>query len=202
MGQCEESESSHRAVRRAMLRVALTVGASVPLGGLCPWRAAIAQGGDPKSLRPQAGDRFVRQSGERPQQPITTADLPEGGPPLVVYPMDPGTSVVRDGSRLNQVLLVRIGAAELTDETRSRAADGIVAYSGVCTHAGCDVVLWKPEVKRFRCPCHESEFDPKDSGRVVGGPAPRRLPRLPVKVVDGMLIASGDFMGRPGFQTG
>jgi Rieske Fe-S protein len=116
--------------------------------------------------------------------------------------MDPGSNVVRDGSRLNQILLVRIGAAELTEETRSLAADGILAYSGVCTHTGCDVTLWKAETKRFRCPCHESEFDPKDGGRVVGGPAPRRLPRLPVKVVEGVPMAGGAFMGRLGFQTG
>lgn len=185
-----------------MLRLALTAGVCVPLGGLCPWRAASAQGGDARSQRPQAGDRFVRQSGERPGEPITPADLPEGGPPIVAYPMAAGTNVVRDGSRLNQVLLVRIGLSELADETRGRAADGVLAYSGVCTHAGCDVGLWQPEVKRFRCPCHESEFDPKDGGRVVGGPAPRRLPRLPVKVVDGVLVAGGSFMGRPGFQTG
>lgn len=202
MDQGEAGRSSHRDTRRALLRAALTLGVCAPLGSLCPSPAAMAQGGDPKSVRPQAGDRFVRQSGERPGQAITVADLPEGGPPLIAFPMDPASSLVRDGSRLNQILLVRIGAAELTDETRSRAADGVLAYSGVCTHAGCDIILWKSESKRFRCPCHESEFDPKDSGRVVGGPAPRRLPRLPLKVVDGVLTVGGSFLGRPGFQTG
>jgi rieske iron-sulfur protein len=195
------SGSSHQEVRRAMLRAVLAVGVGLPLG-LCPFREAVAQSGDPKSRRPQAGDRFVHQSGERAGKLITAADLPEGGPPVIAYPMEPGSNVVRDGSRLNQILLVRIGAAELTPEMRSFAADGIVAYSGVCTHAGCDVTVWKPETKRFRCPCHESEFDPKDGGRVVGGPASRRLPRLPVKVADGVLTVGGAFMGRPGFQTG
>jgi rieske iron-sulfur protein len=184
-----------------MLRAALAVGMGLPLG-LCPFREAVAQGGDPKSQRPKAGDRFVHQSGDRIGKLVTAADLPEGGPPVSAYPMDPGSNVVRDGSRLNQILLVRIGAAELTEETRSLAADGILAYSGVCTHTGCDVTLWKAETKRFRCPCHESEFDPKDGGRVVGGPAPRRLPRLPVKVVEGVPMAGGAFMGRLGFQTG
>jgi rieske iron-sulfur protein len=195
------SGSSHREDRRAMLRAVLAVGVGLPLG-LCPLREAGAQGSDPKSQRPKAGDRFVHQSGDRVGKLVTAADLPEGGPPVSAFPMDPGSNVVRDGSRLNQVLLVRIGPAELTDETRAFAADGILAYSGVCTHTGCDVTLWKPESKRFRCPCHESEFDPKDAGRVVGGPAPRRLPRLPVKVVDGVPTAGGAFLGRPGFQTG
>jgi Rieske Fe-S protein len=120
----------------------------------------------------------------------------------MAYPMDPSTGVIRDGSRLNQILLVRLGATELAEETRVKSVDGIVGYSAVCTHAGCDITVWKAETQRFRCPCHESEFDPKDGGRVVGGPAPRRLPALPVKVVDGVPVAGGGFMGRPGFQTG
>jgi hypothetical protein len=30
----------------------------------------------------------------------------------------------------------------------------------------------------------------------------RRLPQLPVKVVDGVIVAGGSFMSRPGFQPG
>src|SRR5204862_3799914 len=114
-----------------------------------------------------------------------------------VYPIAPSSRVVRDGSRLNQILLVRLPPDELDEDTRARSADGVVAYSGVCTHAGCDVTLWQAETRRFRCPCHDSEFDPRERGRVVGGPAPRRLPRLPVKVVDGVIVADGSFMSRP-----
>jgi len=206
MDQGLESGSplNHGESRRAVLRAALGVGLGLPLLGLCPRlsRVAAAQGGDPKSLRPQAGDRFVFQAAERSGRLITAADLPVGGPSVTAYPMDPATGVVRDGSRLNQILLVRLAAADLAEETRGHSGDGIVAYSGVCTHAGCDVTLWTPETKRFRCPCHESEFDPRDGGRVVGGPAPRRLPTLPLKVVDGAPAASGGFMGRPGFQSG
>ena len=50
-----------------------------------------------------------------------------------------------------------------------------------------------------KCPCHDSEFDPKDGARVVTGPAPRRLP-LPLKIVDGVLMAAGGFAGRVGFK--
>jgi Rieske Fe-S protein len=166
----------------------------------CAPRAAAAQTGDPRTQRPQAGDRFVFAGGERIGQVITLGDLPAGGPPLLVYPFDPSSRVVRDGSRLNQILLVRLAPDSLDEDTRTRSADGVVAYSGVCTHAGCDVTLWQAEARRFRCPCHESEFDPREGGRVVGGPAPRRLPRLPVKIVEGAIVAGGGFMGRPGFQ--
>ena len=140
--------------------------------------------------------------GARIGQVITLGDLLVGQPPVMVYPIDPGSRIVRDGSRLNQILLVRLSPDELDEDTRAGSADGVLGYSGVCTHAGCDVTLWQPETRRFRCPCHESEFDPRDKGRVVGGPAPRRLPRLPVKVVDGVIVAGGGFMSRPGFQPG
>ena len=141
-------------------------------------------------------------AGPRIGQVISPGDLLAGRPPLLVYPVDPSTHVVRDGSRLNQVLLVRLALDELDDDTRTRSADGVVAYSGVCTHTGCDVTLWQAETRRFRCPCHDSEFDPRDRGRVVGGPAPRRLPQLPVKLVDDVIVAGGSFMSRPGFQPG
>jgi len=144
----------------------------------------------------------VFAGGERIGQVITPGDLLAGKPPVMVYPIDASSRVVRDGSRLNQILLVRLPPDELDEDTRARSADGVVAYSGVCTHAGCDVTLWQAETRRFRCPCHDSEFDPRERGRVVGGPAPRRLPRLPVKVVDGVIVADGSFMSRPGFQPG
>jgi len=183
--------------RRAVLRAALGAGAF-----LCAPRRAGAQAGDLRTQRPQAGDRFVFAGGERIGQVITPGDLLAGKPPVMVYPIDPSSRVVRDGSRLNQILLVRLPPDELDEDTRARSADGVVAYSGVCTHAGCDVTLWQAETRRFRCPCHDSEFDPRERGRVVGGPAPRRLPRLPVKVVDGVIVADGSFMSRPGFQPG
>ena len=197
------SPTVRRQARRAILRGALAIGVGFPLLEMCAGLAPEAGAqGDPRNQRPQNGDRFAFQAGERIGQVITVADLPVGGPPVVAYPMDPASGVVRDGSRLNQILLVRLPAADLSEETRARSADGVVAYSGVCTHTGCDITIWKAEMRRFRCPCHESEFDPKDAGRVVGGPAPRRLPRVPVKVVDGVPFAAAGFLGRPGFQTG
>lgn len=185
-----------------MLRGALAIGVGLPLLDLCA-RATPEAGaqGEPRSQRPQSGDRFVFRTGSQTGQVIKVADIPISGPPVFAFPMDPN-GVVRDGSRLNQLLLVRLASADLSEETRGRSAEGVVVYSGVCTHAGCDITLWKPDTTRFRCPCHESEFDPKEAGRVVGGPAPRRLPRVPVKVVDGVPVAAAGFLGRPGFQAG
>jgi Rieske Fe-S protein len=114
--------------------------------------------------------------------------------------MDPATSVIRDGSRLNQVLLIHLAPEQLDDVTRTRAAEGIVAYSAVCTHTGCDTWLWQGDNQTLKCPCHDSVFDPREEARVVSGPAPRRLPALPLKVVGGVLMAAGGFVGRVGFK--
>src|SRR5256885_17224076 len=141
--------------RRAVLRAALGAGAF-----LCAPRHAGAQAGDLRTQRPQAGDRFVFAGGERIGQVITPGDLLAGKPPLMVYPIDPSSRVVRDGSRLNQVLLVRLAVNELDEETRAGSADGVVAYSGVCTHTGCDGTLWQAQARPIRRPCHESQVDP------------------------------------------
>lgn len=46
------------------------------------------------------------------------------------------------------------------------------ALNAVCTHLGC-VVPWVPAEKKFKCPCHGSQYDP--TGAVVRGPAPLPL---------------------------
>jgi len=55
------------------------------------------------------------------------------------------------------------------------------AFSAVCTHAGCTVDISGGE---FVCPCHGGSYDIR-TGAVTGGPPPRSLPALPVRVVDG-----------------
>jgi Rieske Fe-S protein len=149
---------------------------------------------------PQEGDALVFAYGDRAGQVIAPADVALGAKQVLAYPMQPASRRVRDGSRLNQLVLVRMPPEKLTDETRARAADGVVAYSGVCTHTGCDVTDWYGDSLRFKCPCHESEFDPSDAARVVGGPAPWQLAALPLKLVDGALAVAGPFEGRVGFQ--
>jgi len=181
--------------RRSVLKVAVGTGL-----GLLLRHGAMAQDADPRKARPQAGDRFVFTGGERQGTIITLEALPVGGLPVTAYPMDPRTGVVRDGSRLNEVLLIRLEAPELTEATRVHAVQGLVAYSAICTHTGCDTWMWQGEMKTLKCPCHDSEFDPKDGARVIGGPAPRRLATLPLQVVDGVVMAAGSFVGRVGFQ--
>lgn len=162
-------------------------------------RAAGAQAPEPRRQRPQRNDRFVLAGTERQ---VTLADLPAGGRPLTAYPLDPETKVVRNDSRLNEILLVRLDPAALSRDTRARAADGIVAYSAICTHTGCDAWEWQPAASIVKCSCHFSEFALNDGARVLSGPAPRRLPALPLKIVDGALAVADEFVGRPGFESG
>ncbi|MCW2977900.1 MAG: ubiquinol-cytochrome c reductase iron-sulfur subunit [Actinomycetia bacterium] len=80
-------------------------------------------------------------------------------------------------------------------------ADGIVAYSKICTHAGCAISMYR--VPLFQpdepspalvCPCHYSTFDPAKGGTVLFGPAGRRLPMLPLQIdAKGYLRAKGNF---------
>jgi Rieske Fe-S protein len=138
--------------------------------------------------------------GERAGQIITPADLPSGGPQRLAFPMDPETKLVRDGSLFNQVALVRFDPSQLSEETRAQSADGVVAYSAVCTHQGCPISMWHAESKTLFCSCHASRFDPTDRARVVDGPAPRRLPMLPLRAADGVMVAA-EFTGQVGGQT-
>jgi rieske iron-sulfur protein len=190
------------ASRRSVLKTVAGLGVVLPLirpGARA--RGAPAES-DAKTARPQPGDRLVR-AGEGERRPaLTPTSVPPGGPPVIAYPMDPASGVVRDGSRLNQVLLVHLEPADLAEETRARAAAGIVAYSAVCTHTGCDQWEWQAQAKTIKCPCHFSTFDVKDAARVLDGPAPRRLPALPLDTMGGVLVVAGGFVGRPGFQQG
>ena len=178
--------------RRAVLKAACGLGLALPL------QAHVGAQASGAKERPQEHDRFVFAFGLREGEIITPADVALGEPQIIAYAMDPATDVVRGGSRLNQVMLVRLDPAVLTAETLERAADGIVAYSAVCTHTGCDVADWVRSAQHFLCPCHDSEFDPRDGARVDIGPAPRRLAALPLRIVDGTLVAAGGFIGRVG----
>ncbi|MGY3608336.1 MULTISPECIES: QcrA and Rieske domain-containing protein [Bradyrhizobium] len=186
--------------RRSLLLTTLAAGAFLAAN-----RFAAAQEDQPGSSdRPKKGDLLVVSEGERAGDVIKPDDLKLGDPPLHAWPKDPETSVVRNGSRLNEILIIRLDLAELDEETRSRSAEGIVAYSAICTHAGCSVTGWlKSETGDkdvLKCFCHNSEFDPRERAEVVFGPAPRRLPALPLAIADGSLTITATFVGKVGAQ--
>jgi rieske iron-sulfur protein len=187
--------------RRTVILTALAAGVCIAAN-----QSAKAADEDPPGSdeRPQKADLLVNSEGDQEGQVIKPQDLKLGGPPLHAWPKDPKTSVIRSGSRLNEILVIRLNPAELDDETRSHAADGIVAYSAVCAHAGCPVTGWLKgeEVDKdvFKCFCHNSEYDPRHGAEVVFGPAPRRLAALPLVIVDGSLTVAAPFIGKVGAQ--
>ena len=156
---------------------------------------------DVATIRPTEGDLLVRAGGAQ-HRPLRPADIPLNGQQIPVWAMDPATSTVRSGTRLNSVILLRLDESTLAPETRARAAEGVVAYTAICTHNGCDVDDWIADRLVLSCSCHESQFDPKDAGKVLDGPAPRALPALPLKIVDGMLAVAKPFTTRVGFEPG
>jgi ubiquinol-cytochrome c reductase iron-sulfur subunit len=106
------------------------------------------------------------------------------------------------------LVVVRLPVSEL-DLPSGRdgwAPRGILAYSKVCTHAGCAIALYRkpnfaPTEPRpaLVCPCHYSTFDPARGGDVIFGPAGRPLPQLPLLVDgSGRLRAGGNFSGAVG----
>ena len=131
------------------------------------------------------GLRVVRSDGT----PIKVDDVGVGGVETV-FP----EGAIGDAS--SQVLLIRADDKPVVTR-RGReewSPAGYVAFSKVCTHAGCPVGLYQQRTNQLLCPCHQSLFDVGTGARPVFGPAPRSLPQLPLAVdVDGYLYAQQDF---------
>jgi rieske iron-sulfur protein len=178
--------------RRALLAAGVGLGVGLVAG------TAGAQT-DPTRDRPKEGDLLIK-AGDTAPVPLTPDSIPLGAGQILAWPMDPAGNVVRDGSRLNKVLLVRLDPTLFDAPTAERSASGVVAYSAICPHTGCEVVNWLNETQILDCPCHNSEYDPKAGARVVSGPSPRGLAALPLRVADGKLIVARPFIGRLGIQ--
>ena len=119
-------------------------------------------------------------------EPLRAADLQEGTA-VQVFPRD------KADNQNNLIEVVRIAAGE--------GAEGLVAYSAICTHLGCAVYARLNQDGNIACPCHASVFNPREDAKVVGGPAPRPLPSLPVTVdAEGVVVVNGSFSGPIGPQ--
>jgi ubiquinol-cytochrome c reductase iron-sulfur subunit len=179
--------------RRRFVRGSL-VGAIVALGAafLLPLRSL---GPRPRDAELDAspwhdGVRLINEGGSRVRAEDVPADglvtvFPEGAP----------------NSESGQAVLVRVDPA-LIRPLAGRDAwtpDGLIAYSKVCTHAGCPVGLYEATSHQLLCPCHQSTFDVLDGAQPVFGPAAQRLPQLPLAIdTQGYLYATGGFSEPPG----
>lgn len=150
-----------------------------------------------QSELPQPGDQLVMVGHEAEAVPLKPEDIsPEDL--VLAWAFDPQQKIVRNASRLNMVLLMRFDPGSLDEAQRKMGPDGIVAYSAVCTHQQCWVTDWLKSTQVLQCPCHQSQYDLRHGAKVVGGPAPRPLPALPLKVSKNLLDVAGPFTGRVG----
>ncbi len=143
------------------------------------------------------GIRMIDQFG----RPIQLGDVAAGGlltvfPALVPDPARPGfyvepTLQVKGDST---VLLIRLHPGQLPLANTKDTYFDHIAFSKICTHAGCPVSLYEQQTHHLLCPCHQSIFDVADHARPIFGPAARPLPQLAINVDDeGYFIATGDF---------
>lgn len=182
--------------RRAILAPFLGLALSPLLVGIARAEDEAAKV-DAAKLPPQPGDRFVFLTGANKGRVVRLDNLAIGGPQMQVYPVSP-EGAVRNETLLNLVILARFDPADLGEATRAQAAEGVVAYSAVCTHQACPVNMWSKARDAFVCSCHGSIYDPRNGAAVMDGPAPRPLPSLGLKIADGAVAIVSGFSGRVG----
>lgn len=122
-------------------------------------------------------------------RPVHVNTLEVGGL-LTVFPRD------AVGSAVSQTVLLRAASAPITTKPgrENWSPAGYLAFSKVCTHAGCPVGLYEEQFQQLLCPCHQSLFNVLEGAQPVFGPAPRPLPQLPLTVDDhGFLRAQRDY---------
>jgi ubiquinol-cytochrome c reductase iron-sulfur subunit len=137
------------------------------------------------------GTRLVDETG----RPIAATDIEPDGI-LTVFPetnpSDPQGSTI----------LINLGSASDEFEVKAQRetwtvnvdSNRIVAFSKICTHAGCPVGLYNTVAHQLVCPCHQSTFDVLSDCRPVFGPASRSLPQLPLTVdPEGNLISQSGY---------
>jgi len=199
-GEIEQivEESGSRFTRKRLVAVA-GAGALGTLGAALLAPAAsfgpLLRTGDLYRTAWRRGRRLVDDGG----RPLA-ADAIEEGAFYTAYPEGADRELV--GS---PIVVVRLPPAEIRDR-RDWAPGGIVAFSKICTHAGCAIALYRkptfaPTQPRpaLVCPCHYSTFDPAAGGAVLFGPAGRPLPQLPLEIDGaGHLRAAGTFSGPVG----
>jgi ubiquinol-cytochrome c reductase iron-sulfur subunit len=191
-------ESGSRFTRKRLVTVAGagalgTIGAAllVPAASLGP----LLHTGELYRVPWRRGRRLVDESGRA----LTAADIEEETF-YTAYPEGADRELI--GA---PIVVVRLPLSEIRDR-KDWAPRGIVAYSKICTHAGCAVALYrKPTFAAVEprpalvCPCHYSTFDPARGGAVLFGPAGRPLPQLPLEIDrSGHLRAAGTFSGPVG----
>jgi ubiquinol-cytochrome c reductase iron-sulfur subunit len=169
-----------------------TLGAAAvfPLRSLLPSMSEV-----PDQVLAQNPWRKGRRLVTAEQKPIKSTDLGLGEV-VTVFPDNYDT---RDD--VGSTLLIRVDPDELAlpADRANWSVDGVLAYSKLCTHAGCPVGLYADQPAQLLCPCHHSVFNVLDGAQPMQGPASHALPQLPLALdAEGFLVANGGFSGPVG----
>jgi ubiquinol-cytochrome c reductase iron-sulfur subunit len=123
--------------------------------------------------------------------PVKLGDLSIGGIQTVM-PEGFGSA---DDHALAPTMLIRFAPGQiLSSKEQNWGVDYHVAYSKICTHAGCPISLYEQQTHHLLCPCHQSTFDMANDAKVIFGPAARPLPQLRIAAdSDGYLYAVGPY---------
>jgi thiosulfate dehydrogenase [quinone] large subunit len=168
---------ARRTVVVTAVAAAVTGAAALITAGLA---ASIgrAVGGTPQRRRVAAGTG--------PPAPASSATAPSSSAPATTAAPPSGTVIAAESS-------IAVGDAK----SFTNPADGnpaflvhtsatkFVAFSAVCTHAGCPVQFDKANTA-FVCPCHGGAYDAR-TGQVLQGPPPAPLAPIAVQVVGGQV---------------
>ena len=180
--------------RKLLTRSLLFMGGGVGLALILPLGGLIKNPnkGDPLGTTPWGpGVRLVRDDGT----PIRPGDQ-EPGSLQTVFPAVPGGDRAADSA----TMLIRLRPSQVAQfQSRPGQEDfrygDYVAFSKICTHAGCPVSLYEQETGRILCPCHQSQFLITEDAKPVFGPAVRPLPQLPIELDDeGYFVARSDYI--------
>lgn len=119
------------------------------------------------------GSYLVRADSTR----VLATDLEVGGS-MTVFPEG------HPGGAISQTILIRPSFENIVTKKgrETWGPKGYLAFSKVCTHAGCPVGLYQELTHQLLCPCHQSLFDVMTGATPVFGPAPRPLPQLPLEI--------------------
>jgi len=177
----------HNIVRRSLLGAAGALGllALVPLGGLIK-----KPGLELVETSWEEGVRLLRDDGT----PVRPADMLPGSLETVFPAVEGGNRQADAATMLIRLRREQVDELRLPPGRESFVYQDFIAYSKVCTHAGCPVSLYEQETGRILCPCHQSQFIVTQGARPVFGPAARPLPQLPIELDDeGYFVARSDY---------
>jgi rieske iron-sulfur protein len=144
----------------------------------------------------KAGDLLTYAEGGKKGETIRIGDF-QVGDSFLAYPKG------KEANFANIIRVIRERPNLFQPPTRIDWTDqGIVAYSAVCTHLSCTVSWEKAsqvEASVILCHCHNGLYDPLRGAKVIGGPPPRPLPQIAIKVDgDGTLKVTSGFAGPVG----